>query len=58
VLTPNVSFIPRGGLIVLVPVTPKKPITTSPGAAVVTEGATTNLVRGLKAPLCVSIGDD
>ena len=34
----------------------KKPTTTSPGTVVVIDGAVANLVSGMNAPLCASIG--
>jgi hypothetical protein len=37
---------------------PKKPTTTSSDAVVVIEGAKTDLLWGVKAPLCESTGDD
>jgi hypothetical protein len=40
------------------PVSPKKPTTMSSGAVVVTEGATTDLLAGVNAPLWESTGDD
>jgi hypothetical protein len=54
--TSKAWVIPRGVLIDLPPAVPKKPITTSPGAVVVTEGATTDLVQAVTAPLCASTG--
>jgi hypothetical protein len=35
---------------------PKKPTTRSPSLVVVTEGATNDLLFGVKAPLCESTG--
>jgi hypothetical protein len=45
-----------GGLIVLPNVVPKKPTTRSPSSVVVTDGATNELLFGLKAPLWESTG--
>jgi hypothetical protein len=45
-----------GGRIDLLEVTPKKPTTASPAAVVVIEGAMTDPVPGVKAPLCESTG--
>ena len=47
---------PTGGLIDRPTALPKKPMTMSPGTVVVTDGAVGNLVSGVKAPLCESIG--
>ena len=54
----NSSVIPVGGLRVLPPVSPKKPTTMSSRAVVVTEGALTDLLAGVNAPLCESTGDE
>jgi hypothetical protein len=53
----NSSVIPLGGENVFLPLTPKKPTTTSPGDEVVIEGALTDLVDGVKAPPWASTGD-
>jgi hypothetical protein len=54
----NSSVIPAGGLTALPPANPKKPTTMSFGAVVVTEGAMTDLLAGVNAPLCESTGED
>jgi hypothetical protein len=54
----NSSVIAVGGLIVLLEVIPKKPTTTSPALAVVTDGATKDRLVGVNAPLCESTGAD
>jgi hypothetical protein len=46
----------EGGRIALLEVTPKKPTTASPAEVVVIEGATSEPVPGVKAPLCESTG--
>ena len=47
---------PEGDVRVLLEARPKNPMTTSPGAVVLTEGALTDRVSGVNAPLCESIG--
>jgi hypothetical protein len=53
----NCSVIAAGGLIHLLELMPKKPITISPPATVLIEGAAKVDERGVKAPLCESIGE-
>ena len=45
-----------GGLIRLLALMAKNPTTMSPGTVVVIDGAVGNLVLGMNAPLCASIG--
>jgi hypothetical protein len=47
----NSSVIGTGGLIVRLVEIPKNPTRRSPSAVVVTDGATTDLLSGVKAPL-------
>jgi hypothetical protein len=54
----NSSVIPLGGWNDFLPLTPKKPTMTSPGAVVVIDGELTDLDDGLNAPPCASTGED
>ena len=53
----NSSVSPLGGEILLLELVAKKPKTTSSAVVVVTEGATIDPRRAVKAPLCESMGD-